>query len=79
MPLCPPPTRCIVPPTTHGIPYWTMQVCVTRSNETPPSLPLTSMTSPEPLSPHELRDLNPTLPYKNTVATFSLPRNYLTR
>ena len=68
---------------------WTARVCVTRSNEIPKSLPLISLTSPEPtkhlwlpgssLSPHELRDLNPTLPYKYMVATFSLTRNYLTR
>ena len=38
----------LFPPTTHGIPYWTARVCITRSNETPQSLPLISLTSPEP-------------------------------
>ena len=86
-----PPTNRVhhPPPVTRGIPYWTARVYVTRSNETPQSLPLISLTSPEPtkhlwlpgssLSPRELCNLNPTLPYKYTVATFSLPCNYLTR
>ena len=38
----------IIPSVTHGIPYWTTRVCVIRSNETPQSLPLISLTSPEP-------------------------------
>ena len=39
---------CIHPPVTHGIPYWTAWVHITRSNETPQSLPLISLTSSEP-------------------------------
>ena len=38
----------IYPLLPHGIPYWTARVYVTRSNETPQSLPLISLTSPEP-------------------------------
>ena len=44
MPLHPLPTEYIIPPVTHGIPYWTARVCVTRSNETPQSLPLALAT-----------------------------------
>ena len=61
----------------------------TAHHLSPFTLPLISLTSPEPtkhlwlpgssLSPRGLRDLNPTLPYKHVVATLSLPRNYLTR
>ena len=38
----------IYPLLPHGIPYWTARVYVTRCNETPQSLPLISLTSPEP-------------------------------
>ena len=38
----------IYPLLPHGIPYWTVRVCVTHSNKTPQSLPLISLTSPEP-------------------------------
>ena len=45
-PLHPLPMEYTFPPTTHGIPYWTVRVCITCSNETPQSLPLISLTSP---------------------------------
>ena len=38
----------IYPLLPHGIPYWTVRICVTHSNKTPQSLPLISLTSPEP-------------------------------
>ena len=52
MPLHPLPTEYIIPPVTPGIPYWTARVCVTRSNETPQSLPLALATPGIPYLDH---------------------------